>query len=206
MRGVVKQINWQEHLSAGYYKIFERKHNGYSLAPSVVSCHHSFLILEDTGLLKETSWTRRAKLSGVGVKSCAYHWRNSGRKMDRWGHYCPAQSELNWSELVAAEGHQRRLFLGHFCCCAHQTFMGLDESKIARPPRNNYPHIKLCVSAPVIPWRIIHQCPMELWVKSHRGNYEKNGSTCNFRSFQLSGQTASMQLSNATWLHTSILS
>ncbi|TPP64019.1 hypothetical protein FGIG_02332 [Fasciola gigantica] len=61
--------------------------------------------------------------------------------------------------------------------------MGLDESKIARPPRSAYSHIKLCVSAPVIPWRIIHQCPMDLWVKSHREsfNFPDKPMTCNYQ-------------------------
>ncbi|GAA27504.2 cement precursor protein 3B variant 3, partial [Clonorchis sinensis] len=47
--------------------------------------------------------------------------------------------------------------------------MGLDESKLHHSPKNPSRDYKICLSAPIVPWRIIHQCSIELWKKSHRG-------------------------------------
>nr|CAH8860029.1 unnamed protein product [Trichobilharzia regenti] len=48
--------------------------------------------------------------------------------------------------------------------------MGLEESKIGQPNKTTCNAPNLCFFAPVLPGRIVHQCTLELWRKSHRGN------------------------------------
>ncbi|CAH8862863.1 unnamed protein product [Trichobilharzia szidati] len=46
--------------------------------------------------------------------------------------------------------------------------MGLEESKIGQPNKTTCNAPNLCFFAPVLPGRIVHQCTLELWRKSHR--------------------------------------
>ncbi|CAH8603379.1 unnamed protein product [Heterobilharzia americana] len=46
--------------------------------------------------------------------------------------------------------------------------MGLEESKIGQANRVACNTPNLCFFVPVLPGRIVHQCTLELWRKSHR--------------------------------------
>ncbi|TGZ59125.1 hypothetical protein CRM22_009231 [Opisthorchis felineus] len=61
--------------------------------------------------------------------------------------------------------------------------MGLDESKLHHSPKNPSRDYKICLSAPIVPWRIIHQCSIELWKKSHREyfNFPDRPMLCNYQ-------------------------
>ncbi|KAF8569302.1 hypothetical protein P879_03939 [Paragonimus westermani] len=61
--------------------------------------------------------------------------------------------------------------------------MGLDESKLSQSPKKHSQCFKICVSAPIVPWRIIHQCSPDLWKKVHREyfNFPDTPMVCNYQ-------------------------
>ncbi|CAH8568216.1 unnamed protein product [Schistosoma mattheei] len=61
--------------------------------------------------------------------------------------------------------------------------MGLEESKIGQTNKANCNTPNLCFFAPVSPGRIIHQCTLELWKKSHRElfNFSDKVMVCTYQ-------------------------
>ncbi|CAI2731350.1 unnamed protein product [Schistosoma spindalis] len=61
--------------------------------------------------------------------------------------------------------------------------MGLEESKIGQTNKANCNAPNLCFFAPVSPGRIIHQCTLELWKKSHRElfNFSDKVMVCTYQ-------------------------
>ncbi|KAH9580634.1 hypothetical protein MS3_00009226 [Schistosoma haematobium] len=61
--------------------------------------------------------------------------------------------------------------------------MGLEESKIGQTSKANCNTPNLCFFAPVSPGRIIHQCTLELWKKSHRElfNFSDKVMVCTYQ-------------------------
>ncbi|KAH8858288.1 cement 3B variant 3 [Schistosoma japonicum] len=61
--------------------------------------------------------------------------------------------------------------------------MGLEESKIGHTSKLNCNAPNLCFFAPISPGRIIHQCTLELWKKSHRElfNFSDKVMVCTYQ-------------------------
>ncbi|CAH8610278.1 unnamed protein product [Schistosoma rodhaini] len=61
--------------------------------------------------------------------------------------------------------------------------MGLEESKLGQTNKANCNRPNLCFFAPVSPGRIIHQCTLELWKKSHRElfNFSDKVMVCTYQ-------------------------